>query len=88
MMSKEKKLAIVEEYAAGVTPAQMARQFNISITAITTFYSKYRLNITLPPKEKTSKSTIDAFTILKLKELALKNGSGRVRRITATMKNL
>lgn len=57
-LTEENKGLIIESYGLGIKPRTIAAQIKKSVGAIKTFYCRWKLNSTLPPKEKNNKRWI------------------------------
>ena len=57
-LEDDEKLTILNSYALGVPPRTIATIIGKSVGAIKTFFCRFKLNQTLPPIEKASKTLI------------------------------
>jgi hypothetical protein len=51
-ITNDEKLIIIKSYDQGIPPSVISRQIGKSDGSIMTFYSRWKLNKELPPKEK------------------------------------
>ena len=82
----EEKAIIVKSYAEGVTPSVISNQIGKSVTSITTFYSRWKLNSTLPPKMITNRSKIDGRMGLLIKNQVAETPKLGLKKLAAKIK--
>ncbi len=68
-VSEDEKALLIEFYNLGHSPSIIAGILKKSTSQITTFYSRWKLNATLPPKVVIKKNIISGRLGLKLKNL-------------------
>ena len=58
-ITNDQKQLIMQSYADGIAPSIISKVIGKSVASIKMFYSRWKLNSTLPPKEVTNKSKIN-----------------------------
>ena len=58
-INNDEKVIIINSYAAGIPPRVIFKQIGKTVASIKMFYSRWKLNKDLPPKEKQNRSLID-----------------------------
>lgn len=80
--TEDEKALIIQSYASGIKATVLSRQMNKSISSISTFYSRWKLNSTLPPKIKTSKTKIKGRMGSVIKMVVAENPKLGLRKLT------
>lgn len=86
-LTKEEKIRIIEFYRHGYKPEEAAKILNRSSNQISTFYSRWKFNSTLPPKDIIRDHVITGRLGLKLKDLVLKNPKLGSRKLAQKLKD-
>lgn len=68
-LTEDQKLVIIESYAMGVTPSVIGQQIGKTSTSISTFYSRWKRDVVLPPKEKTSRAWIKGRLVKTIRDI-------------------
>jgi transposase len=84
--TQEEKDLIIESYAIGIKATALSRQMKLTITSISTFHSRWKLNSTLPAKEKQSKSLIKGRMPAVIKKVIRDNPKLGVRKLVLKVK--
>ena len=58
-ITNDEKLMIIKSYAEGIPPSTISKQIGKTAGSIKTFYSRWKLNSTLPPKVIANRSKIE-----------------------------
>ena len=85
-LNDHEKKTIINSYAIGISPAVVAGQLEREVGCIMTFYSRYKFNLTLPPKEKKSKGYIQGRMCLIIKLAVLENPKLSVSKLAQKIK--
>jgi hypothetical protein len=67
-LTEHEKALIIQSYSLGINLKTLSGQIGKSRTSISTFYSRWKLDSTLPPKEKKTRSWIDGRMGLAIKK--------------------
>ena len=57
-ITNEENLIIIKSYAEGIRPSVISKQIGKTVNSIKKFYSRWKLDKDLPPKEKKNRSKI------------------------------
>ncbi len=82
----EEKAIIVKSYADGISPSVISNIIGKSVTSITTFYSRWKLNLGLPPKVRTNRSKIDGRMGLLIKNQLTETPKLGLKKLAAKIK--
>ena len=85
-LNEHEKSTIIKSYAMNIRPAITAELLGREVSCISTFYSRYNFNRTLPPKEKRSKTKIQGRMCLVIKKIVLENPKLSVAKLVEKIK--
>ena len=85
-ISNEEKLRIIESYANGIPPRTIAAVLGKSVASIKMFYSRWKLNSTLPNRVINNRTKIDGRMSLLIKRQALETPKLGLKKLTAKVK--
>jgi hypothetical protein len=85
-LTNDEKLMIINSYAAGIGPSIISQQIGKSAGSIRTFYCRWKLNSSLPPKLRRSRSKIDGRMGLLIKTQLLETPRYGLKKIRAGIK--
>jgi transposase len=85
-LTEHEKQLIIKSYAMEVPLSTLSRQIGKSRTSISTFYSRWKLDSTLPPKEKRSRTLIQGSMALAIKKQVLDTPKLGLRKLTQKLK--
>lgn len=86
-LTEDEKALVIESYRLGHSPSIIAGILKKEPTQITTFYSRWKLISTLPPKVIVKKNIISGRFGLKLKDLVLNNPKLSSRKLARKLKD-
>ena len=85
-INNDEKLIIIKSYAEGIPPSVISKQIGKTIGSIKMFYSRWKLNKDLPPKEKQNTSKIDGRMGLLIKNQVLETPKLSLKKLAAKIK--
>ena len=85
-LTEVEKVLIIKSYKMGVSVTTISGQIGKSANSIYTFYSRWKLNSTLPPKEKKSRCWIDGTMGTAIKKQMLDTPKLGLRKIPQKLK--
>ena len=84
--TEDEKLLIIKSYGSGIKATALSKQMNKSISSISTFMSRWKLNNILPPKEKVSKAKIAGRMVSVVKKVVGDNPKLGLTKLCAKVK--
>ena len=85
-LNDDEKLIIIKSYDQGIPPSVISKQIGKSIGSIKMFYSRWKLNKDLPPKEKQNRSKIDGRMGLLIKNQVLETPKLGLKKLASKIK--
>lgn len=85
-LTNDEKLRIIESYASGTPPRTIAAVLGKSLGSIKTFYCRWKLNSTLPPRVINNRTKIDGRMGLLIKKQVLDTPKLGLKKLTAKIK--
>lgn len=85
-ITNEEKLIIIKSYAEGILPSVISKQIGKTVNSIKKFYSRWKLNKDLPPKEKKSRSKIVERMGMLIKKQVLETPKLSLKKLAAKIK--
>jgi transposase len=84
--TEEEKQLIIQSYEVGVKATALSKQMNKSVSSISTFISRWKLNSALPPKEKKCRSKISGRMGTVVKKIVTDNPKLGLKKLCAKIK--
>lgn len=84
----DEKLIIIKSYEEGIPPRIISKQIGKSVASIKMFYSRWKLNKDLPPKEKHNRSKIDGRMGMLIKNQVLENPKLSLKKLASKIKEM
>jgi transposase len=85
-ISNDEKLIIIKSYAEGIPPSVISKQIGKTVGSITKFYSRWKLDKNLPPKEKQNRSLIDGRMGMMIKNQVSETPKLSLKKLAAKIK--
>jgi transposase len=85
-ITNDEKQMIIDSYAKGIAPRTIATVIGKSVGSIRTFYYRWKMNSTLPPKVINNRTKIDGRMSLLIKKQALETPKLGLKKLTAKIK--
>ena len=85
-ITNEEKKMIIKSYADGIPPSTISKVIGKSVGSIKTFYSRWKLNSTLPPKVVTNRSKINGRMGLLIKKQVLETPKLALKKLATKIK--
>ena len=85
-ISNDEKQMIIKSYANGMAPRTIAAVIGKSVGSIRTFYYRWKMNSTLPPRVINNRTKIDGRMGLLIKKQVLDTPKLGLKKLTAKIK--
>lgn len=85
-ISNDQKVIIINSYAAGIPPRVISRQIGKTVASIKMFYSRWKLNKDLPPREKQNRLLIDGRMGMMIKNQVSETPTLGLKKLAAKIK--
>lgn len=87
-ITESQKEIIIKSYEMGISPTIISKQIGKSATSISSFFSRWKLNKTLPPKIKLRKSAIDGRMGLLIKKQVSETPRASLKKLASKLKEI
>ena len=85
-ITNDEKLIIIKSYEEGIPPRIISKQIGKTVGSIKKFYSRWKLDKDLPPKDKKNRSKIDGRMGLMIKNQVLETPKLALKKLAAKIK--
>ena len=85
-ISNDEKLIIIKSYEEGIPASIISKQIGKTAASIKKFYSRWKFNQDLPPKEKRNRSKIDGRMGMLIKNQVLETPTLGLKNLAAKIK--